>query len=110
MKLSNARNHISSANRGGSLDEDDRNDIRGDSMPKQARAQGTNNNDTYDRSTEKPMTMDHDGHQHQVYAYKGETWRLPPMNTMPLFSTPSILTMILHRYTSYQALSTSLSP
>jgi hypothetical protein len=50
-------------------------------MPKQARAQGTNNSDNYDRSTGKPMTMDGDGHQHRMHAYKGEApWLAPPSN------------------------------
>jgi hypothetical protein len=73
MKLSNASNHLSSAYRGGgSRDVDDGNAVRGRDMPKQARARGTNNSDTYYRSIEKPITMDHYGHQRRVYAYKSD--------------------------------------
>jgi hypothetical protein len=80
MKLSNPRNHISSAGRGGdSRSLDDRNATHGRGMHKQARASTINDSAKKGYYSNIPMTLDEDTHHHTGYSYKGESpWSSPP--------------------------------
>jgi hypothetical protein len=80
MKLSSASKRLATAGRGGVYRSSaDRNAALGRGMPQQARAQATDNIDSFGTSTEKPMPMDVDGYHRIGHSYKGESpWSTPP--------------------------------